>query len=147
MANGHGGKRPGSGIKKGQQFARTRAKLRAYERVLKAVDITAERTMLEIARVAITDRRGVWHPDGRLKPLDEWTADQAAALEGLEVIIKNAQAGDGHTDTIHKVKLTSKLGALQLLAQHFGLVSNKLQVSGTISLADAILGANAPPEK
>lgn len=99
--------------------------------------------MLEIARLALTDRRGVW-ADGRLKPLDEWTVDEAACLEGMEVIIKNAQAGDGHTDTVHKVKLTSKPGALEMLARHFGLLSDKVKVEGTLTLEQLIVASLQP---
>jgi hypothetical protein len=33
------------------------------------------------------------------------TAEQGAALAGFEVLIKNAKAGDGQIDEIHKIKL------------------------------------------
>jgi hypothetical protein len=35
----------------------------------------------------------------------ELTAEQGAALAGFEVLIKNAKAGDGQIDEIHKIKL------------------------------------------
>lgn len=120
--------------------ARTLAKRRGQARALQLAEVTAERTMLEIARLALTDRRGIWK-DGKLKPLTEWTPDEAALLEGLEVIIKNAEAGDGHTDTVHKVRLATKLNALDILAKHFGLYSNKLEVKGKIRLEDLVAGA------
>lgn len=89
-------------------------------------DITAERTMLEIARLAMADRTAVWR-EGKLLPVEDWPADQKALLEGFEVIVKNAAAGDGHTDTVHKVHLARKQGALDLLAKHFGLVTEKVE--------------------
>jgi hypothetical protein len=46
------------------------------------------------------------------------------------VIIKNAKAGDGQIDEIHKIKLWDKTRALELLAKHFGLVNERLEVSG-----------------
>lgn len=121
------------GKKKGTPNRTTVVKREAEARALRQIDITAERTMLEVARMAFADRRGIWQ-DGRLKPLEEWTADQAALLEGLEVVIKNAQAGDGHTDTVHKVKLSQKLGALEILAKHFGLYEERLRHSGGIAI-------------
>lgn len=96
--------------------------------------------MLEIGRLAFTDRRGPWR-DGHLKPLDEWTDDEAACLEGLEVVIKNAEAGDGHTDTVHKVRLAKKDAALNLLARHFGLVSDKLKLEGKVTLEQLIVAS------
>jgi len=96
--------------------------------------------MLEIARIAFTDRTSMWR-DGRLLSVDEWPPDAAALVEGFEVIIKNAQAGDGHTDTVHKVHLAKKLGALEMLAKHFGLVTEKVEVSGEVTLAQRIAAA------
>ena len=47
------------------------------------------------------------------------------------MIIKNARAGDGqHTDEVHKFRLWDKTRALEALAKHFGLVTERLEVSG-----------------
>lgn len=135
--NGKKGGRP-----KGRLAPKTIAKLRGQAKALQQAEITAERTMLEIARLAFTDRRGVWSEGGTLKPLSAWTADEAACLEGLEVIIKNAEAGDGHTDRVHKVRLATKTAALDLLAKHFGLVNNKVDVTHRITLEDLIVASN-----
>ena len=116
----------GGGAKKGQKQRRTLRKQAAHARALTMADITAERTMLEIARLAMADRTAVWR-DGKLLPVEDWPADQKALLEGFEVIVKNAAAGDGHTDTVHKVHLARKQGALDLLAKHFGLVTEKVE--------------------
>src|ERR1700674_1339317 len=100
---------------------------RGRARALKNADITAERTMLEIARVAFAGRATMWK-DGFLLPFDQWPADALALLEGFEVVIKNAAAGDGHTDTVHKVHLAKKLGALDILAKHFGLYAEHVKL-------------------
>ena len=39
----------------------------------------------------------------------------------MEVIIKNAEAGDGVTDRIHKIRVVDQVKPLELLAKHFGL--------------------------
>jgi hypothetical protein len=62
-----------------------------------------------------------------VQDLDE---ERAACLASLEVIIKNAKAGDGHTDEVYKFKLWDKTRALEALAKHFGLVAERLEVSG-----------------
>jgi hypothetical protein len=87
---------------------KTLARLEGEQRALQQAEITAERTMLEIGRVAFVDRSTVWKA-GQLLPFEQWPADALALLEGFEVVIKNAAAGDGHTDTVHKVHLAKKL--------------------------------------
>jgi hypothetical protein len=72
---------------------------------------------------------------GRLKKPSELTAEQGAALAGFEVLIKNAKASDGQIEEIHKIKLWDKMRALEALAKHFGLVRERLEVSGWDKLA------------
>lgn len=126
----HGGRRPGAGRKRGQSTAPVLARRAGRAKALHRLEITAERTMLEIGRVAFVDRRGIL-----LKPLAEWTSDEGALLEGFEIVVKNAAAGDGHTDTVHKVHLAKKLGALELLAKHFALLTERIEHSGGIDIA------------
>jgi hypothetical protein len=45
-------------------------------------------------------------------------------------IVKNAAAGDGHTDTVHKIKLADKLKELDLLARHFALLHDQMSIEG-----------------
>jgi hypothetical protein len=47
------------------------------------------------------------------------------------VLIKNAKAGDRRQiDEIHKIKLWDKTRALEALAKHFGLVKDRIEVTG-----------------
>jgi len=130
---------------KGYVTKKVQARRRGEANALAREEITAERTMLEIARMAFTLRSGIFK-DGNLKPLEEWTEDEASLLEGLEVIIKNAQAGDGHTDVVHKVQLAKKLGALEILAKHFGLLTDKVQMTVTHRLEDLVAGSLMPDD-
>lgn len=68
----------------------------------------------ELRRLALVDARSFWDGEGRLKKPSELTPEQGAALAGFEVLIKNAKAGDGQTDEIHKIKLWDKTRALEL---------------------------------
>jgi phage terminase small subunit len=90
---------------------------------LDTAELSAARVLEELRRLALVDARSFWDAQGRLKPLSELTVDQGAALAGFEVIIKNAKAGDGQTDEIHKIKLWDKTRALELLAKHFKLLT------------------------
>jgi hypothetical protein len=55
----------------------------------------------EVARVAFVDRRGFFDEHHNLRPMRELTEDEAACIDGFEVIIKNAVAGDGEQDVVH----------------------------------------------
>lgn len=126
--------------------APVKARLRGKARALRQLDITAERTMLEVGRVAFALRSSMWK-DGQLLPFDQWPADALALLEGFEVVIKNAAAGDGHTDLVHKVHLAKKMPALSELLRHFGLVNDKLDVKLSVdnqllSVLDAFKARN-----
>jgi phage terminase small subunit len=101
---------------------------------LEKADLTAVRVLEEYRRLAFLDARSFWDAKGNLKPIGELTAEQGSALSSFEVVIKNAAAGDGHTDIIHKLKLWDKTRALESLAKHFGLLVDKLEVTGGLDI-------------
>ncbi len=121
------------GKPKGYKAPEVLAREAGEARALTNESITAERVMLELARMAMADRTRIFK-EGKLLPLQDWPADCAALLEGAEVIIKNAQAGDGHTDTVHKVQLAKKQGALEILAKHFGIATERVIHDGTLTI-------------
>ena len=95
-------------------------------------DLSAVRILEELRRLATVDVRSFLRPDGILKPMSEWTPEQGAAVSSMEVIIKNAAAGDGITDTIHKFKLWDKPRSLEMLAKHFALLTEQMQHRGEV---------------
>ena len=114
-------------------------------RHLEKAELSAGRVLEELRRLAFVDAAGVFDDAGKLRPFTEWTPEQRASLAGYEVIIKNAAAGDGHTDTVHKVKLNDKTKALDLLARHFKLLHDQIGIEGdwdkfAARLASAKLG-------
>ena len=98
-------------------------------------DLSASRVLEELRRLAFTDTRGFFDDAGNLKPMQQLSAEQGAALASFEVIIKNAKAGDNQTDTVHKIRLWDKTRALEHLAKHFGLLKETVDVQGGLSLA------------
>lgn len=103
-----------------------------------AARLTATRVLEELGRLALVDARSFFHADGSLKAMTELTPEQGAAVASFEVIIKNAQAGDGETDTIHKLKFWDKTKALELLAKHLRLLVDRVEVGLSPDLAAAI---------
>lgn len=102
---------------------------------LESADISATRILEEMKRIALVDVRTFFDEHGNAKSIKDLGPEQGAALGGFEVLIKNAKAGDGVTDTIHKFKLWDKPRVLELFCKHFGLLEEKVQHSGDITVS------------
>lgn len=103
------------------------------KRIAERCDLTAARVLEELRRLAFCDPRSFFDAAGNLKPLAELTSEQGSALASFEVIKKNAEAGDGIIDTVHKFKLWDKTRALEMVAKYFGLLTEKVEHSGDVS--------------
>lgn len=101
---------------------------------LDSTDLTAARVLEELRRLAFSDLRGLFDAVGNLRPIHELSSEQAASIASLEVIKKNAEAGDGVVDTVHKLKVWDKVKALDILSKHFGLQKENVQHTGEIRL-------------
>ena len=99
---------------------------------LQKLEITSERTLLEIARLAYFDPRKLFETDGSLKRVSELDDDTAAAIGGLEVV--ELFEGDGDQKhaygLLKKVKLNDKNANLDKLMRHLGLYKDKVELSG-----------------
>ncbi len=100
------------------------------QKQLASADLSAARVLEEMRRLAFSDVRALFNESGDLRPLHELTAEQAAAIASVEVVIKNAAAGDGVTDTVHKIKTWDKPRTLEMLGKHFGLLEDRVVHSG-----------------
>lgn len=96
---------------------------------LERAELSAARVLEELRRVAFVDVRTFFDEFNNIKPMSELGEDQGSAMSAMEVVIKNVDAGDGHTDTVHKFKLWDKVRALESLAKHFGLLEDSLKIS------------------
>lgn len=102
-------------------------------RQLDKAELSAVRVLEEIRRLGFADVRKLFTADGNLKPIHELGDDEAAAIASLEIVKKNLAAGDGQTDTVHKLKTWDKTRSLEMLAKHFGLLVDKLEHSGEVT--------------
>jgi hypothetical protein len=121
--------------------------------LLKASDITAKRVMLELGRVAFSDVRKLYRPDGSMTPIHELDDDTAAAIAGLEfeermeketreevdlVTGEVTQVKDWKPVRTVKVKRFGKDAALTTLAKHFKIIGD--EADGVNALANALAG-------
>jgi len=102
-------------------------KARVAVQVEKA-ELSAARVLEELRRLAFIDMAEFFDEHGTLRNVHSLSKEARSALAGLEVIIKNAEAGDGHTDTVHKFKTHDKVRALEMLAKHFVLLKEIIQI-------------------
>lgn len=124
----NGGRREGAGRPVGTKDPETIAREQATaERVVEA-RLTAQRVLDEIAKHSFSNVQDLFDEAGNLKPIHTLTRDQAACISSLEVIKKNATAGDGQTDIVHKVKVVEKTKSLEMLAKHFALLTDVVRL-------------------
>ena len=79
-------------------------------------EITADRVLKEIARLAFLDIRKAFNADGSLKPIHELDDDTAAAIAGLEV--SEIRGEDGVSTVLKKIRLSDKRASLELAGRH-----------------------------
>ena len=96
-----------------------------HKKISDKLEISAERTLLEIARIAYTPSTAFYDKDGRLLPMHELGPDAAACLAGFEV--EELWGFDGSLDgktqlgEVKKYKRFDKNRSLEMLAKHFKL--------------------------
>jgi phage terminase small subunit len=98
------------------------------KRAMASADLTPERVMLEVARLAFNDPRKVFDESGRLLSVDKWPDDVAASISSIEVDETLDKNGNFTTQT-KKIKFWDKGKQLDLASKLLGLVIDKKDVS------------------
>lgn len=98
--------------------------------------ITADRVLLELARLGLSDVRKLFTDDGELRRVTDLDDDTAAAVASVEVVTKPGEIdedGNRTVEYVHKVKLWDKNSALDKIAKHLGMLSDRQSsVTGNI---------------
>ena len=97
---------------------------KALEKQEKRLEISADKTVLETARLAFSDLRKFFKGDGSLIPIHELDDHAAAAISSVEVVV------DKDGQTVHKIKLWDKNSALEKLGKHFKIFVERKEVTG-----------------
>ena len=107
---------------------------KGQEKHLESARLTATGTLEAIRRQVYGDIRTLFDEHGNFKPIKQLSEEEASLIAGFEVVIKNAAAGDGHTDTVLKVRLKDQAKYVEMASKHFGLLTERLEHSGSIEI-------------
>ena len=100
-------------------------------------NITPERVMRELERIAFQDIRPIFDNDGNLRPIHLLDDDTAATIASVDVEVKWQGKGDDMVPvTTKKVRRVDKMAALNVLARHFKIVGDDNE--GVNALASAL---------
>ena len=95
-------------------------------------EITAERVLGEIAKLAFFNRADVIDDDGNTLPLNKWSRDQLAAVQ--EVTESKMFYGKRKYVTTTKTKVADKKSSLELLGRHLKLFTDKIDLNADVSV-------------
>ncbi len=100
-------------------------------------EITADRVLQELARIAFFDIRRLYNADGSLKKPSELDDEAAAVLAGVDVVeMQGAMGVDGDGNANHvpmftkKAKVFDKGTALTLAMRHLGMLKDRTELTG-----------------
>lgn len=96
------------------------------------LEITADRVLLELARLAFFDPRKLLNADGTPKALHELDDDTAAAIAGLDVLEEFDGSGEDRVQigVVKKYKIADKNTALTNAMRHLGMLRDKTELTG-----------------
>ena len=108
--------------------------------------VTADRVLLEAARLALFDPRKLFNDDGSPKGITDLDDDTAAAVAGIEVVEQFEGSGKDRVFVgyLKKYRIADKNSALEKLFRHHGLYErdNGQKTDPLTSLLHAIAGGN-----
>lgn len=86
-------------------------------------EITADRVLQEIARLAFANLQDFYNENGSLKEIKDLPREVAAALSSTKINLTEACA-------VQEIKLHDKKGSLELLGKHLKLFTDKTEFTG-----------------
>jgi phage terminase small subunit len=98
------------------------------------LEIAADQAREQNAFIGLADPLDLVDEQGNLLPLRKMPRRIRCAIRSIEVVKRNVSSGDGQTDTTYKVTLWDKSKAIEMEYKHFGMLVEKLDVSGAITI-------------
>lgn len=100
--------------------------------------ITADRVVMELARIAFSDIRDLYDDNGDLLPPPDLPDDVAAIVSRIKVELKGryVEGEERSVIAVVDVKLADKMAALTILAKHFKVIGD--EADGVNALANIL---------
>lgn len=112
-----------------------------YDDAIQAqTEFVVRRVLKEVQRIATADVRGAYKEDGTLKKMSDIPDDVAATISAVETVDYFEGNGKDREQVgwIRKVKFWSKPDAIKMLMQHLGMLVERVEHSGKLSLEKLI---------
>jgi phage terminase small subunit len=94
-------------------------------------NVTVDRVLEGLARIAFADIRDVFGENGALLPVDQWSDDVAHTISSLEVTeLKSEGVAYG---VLSKVKQSDRMVAFKMLGQYLEIFTENIKHSGEIA--------------
>jgi phage terminase small subunit len=120
-----------------------------HARRVDKLEITAERVLGELAKLAFFDPGKLFDESGHLLPIAEMDDVTRVAVAGLDVELREggSSAGVGlGVSRVSKVKLADKGQNLERLGRYLKLFTDRVEHDGKLTLEQLVCGANDPDE-
>lgn len=100
----------------------------AIKQRIARTQVTADRVIQELGRVAFADPGAFFEGNGDVKNLSTMTKDQRHAIESVEVNVMRNREGD-EVGFNKKIRFHNKMTALQTLGKHLGLLNERVELN------------------
>ena len=97
-------------------------------------EITADKVLVELAKLGFSDIRNLFTSDGKLMALENLDAATASAVQSIKITAKQSGEVDANGNKVYEdvidIKLVDKISALEKLGKNLKLFTDKVEHSG-----------------
>lgn len=114
---------------------------KALVKQVERLEISADRVILELARLAFVDISKAYDPNGELLNIHDMPEDVRRAIAGVDVeeLFEGKGQDKFRIGYLKKLKMNDKKGALDTLAKHFKLLTDKIDLGGQADGAPLVI--------
>jgi len=97
------------------------------------LEITHEKVLRELAKVAFVDRRDFYNEDGTLRGIHDIDPDAVAVIKKVKsktIVLRDGEGNEVGTTTVTEFEMEEKKGALELLGRNLRMWTDKTELSG-----------------
>lgn len=111
------------------------------EKIAAKLDLSVEKVLEGLARLAFFDARKFWNEDGSLKNITELDEETAFALQGFDVEKLYEHFGKGKAaekGTVTKIKIADRGINLERIGRYFKMFTDKVEHTGLEAFAEEL---------